>query len=133
MVPDKIFRAGGGLFAAEKLLPHLLPDDQVADPQHKSIDWEVASYKDLLSQPRFAEGLRLSLIKYADLVARNLSGLEPEVMAAVDVAVSQRMKTGDPLRLTKEIIDYKPISGGGIEPRLLDDLAAVRNEVIRPH
>lgn len=129
-VPDKIFKAGGGLFAAEKLMPQLTPDAKVASPAHKSINWEVSSYKELLADRRFAEGLKLSLTKYADQVAGNLSGLSADEMDAVAIAVTRRMKA-DPVGLIEEIINYVPVSGGGIDPGLVKDLVDLRNQVTR--
>jgi hypothetical protein len=106
-VPDLILRAGGGMFAAEALMPRLAPDSTVADPEQRTIQWELASYEDVLKSPRLLEGLSLSLEKYSKLIDDTLS-LGGDKQAAVDVVLKNRMLGGDAsiAALIREIITY---------------------------
>jgi hypothetical protein len=108
MVPDLILRAGGGVFAAEALMPQLAPDDTVADPEQKTIEWKLTSYQDVLSSPRLLEGLRLSLEKYSKLIDNTLSLGETE-QGALDVVLKYRMLGGKAsvAALISDVIEYR--------------------------
>jgi hypothetical protein len=128
-VAVKIFNAGSGLFAAEKLLPKLTPNASVVDPRHKSLDWQLTSYQDFFDDPRFAEGFDISLKKYAGMVSGSLAGLPADQMEAVEEVLSKPLRAGGKSirKLFDQVIDYKPISGGGVDPDLLPDLSDLRS------
>jgi hypothetical protein len=128
-VAEKIVKAGGGLFAAEKLLPKLTPDASVVDPRHKSLEWRLPSYKNLFDDKRLAEGFEISLKKYAGMVEGSLSGLSADQMDAVKEVLSKPLLAGiDSIKdLFDQVINYTPISGGGLDPDLLEDLSDLRS------
>ena len=131
-VPDKILKAGGGMFAAEKLMPTLAPDATVADPRQKSAVWELKSYEDLFADPRLAEGLGITISQYADLVAESLSGLSAGQRDAVAQVLIRPMKSGAPsvVKLLRAIITHTPLTTDvGFNPKLLKDLRDLRSGV----
>jgi hypothetical protein len=131
MVADKMLRAGGGTFAAEKLLPKLTPDAAVTDPRLKSINWERASYEDLFADSRLTEGFVLSMEKYSGMVSGSLSDLPADQMALVDVALTWRLLGGadSVIRLLKEVLKHTPVSGGGFDLDLIDDLKDLKSNM----
>lgn len=130
-VPATILDAAGGLFAAEQLLPAIAPDATVADPRQRSLSWKLASYLDVLSDPRLSEGLTISIGKYANQVG-SLSGLSKEQMDAVMGVLIVRMKGGQAsvVRLIREVIEYTPIrTDAGFNPYRLQDLGEFRRGI----
>ncbi len=130
-VPMKILEAGGGLFAAEQLLPTLAPDASVADPRQRSLTWKRPSYLDVLADARLAEGLTISIDKYANQVG-SLSGLSKEQMDAVMVVLIVRRKGGraSVVRLIKEVIEYTRIqTDAGFNPYRLQELGDFRRGI----
>jgi hypothetical protein len=130
-VPVKILDAGGGLFAAEQLLPTLAKDATIANPSQRSLDWLLPSYLDVFDDPRLVEGLTISIDKYANEVG-SLSGLSKEQMDAVMVVLIFRMKGGENsvVRLIKEVIEYTPIQTDvGFNPKHLQDLGEFRRQI----
>jgi hypothetical protein len=128
-VPDKILQAGGGAFAAEQLMPKLTPDAAVQDAKLKAINWQLNSYKEILADSRMLEGLSLSMEKYSDMVADSLSSLPPDQMEAVTVALTWRLKGGaeSVKSLVNEVINYAPLSAGGVDPDLLPEIVEVKH------
>jgi hypothetical protein len=130
-VPMKILTDGGGLFAAERLLPTVAPDATVSSPQQRSLDWKLPSYRDVLNDPRLAEGLTISIGKYANQVG-SLKGLSKEQMDAVMAVLIVRMKGGQAsvVRLIREVIEYTPIQTDvGFNPKHLQDLSDFRRGI----
>jgi hypothetical protein len=129
MVPEKILNAGGGTFAAEKLLPKLKPDTVVKDPRLKALNWERASAEDLFSDSRMVEGFVMSMEKYAGMVSDALSDLSKEQIGLVNVALTWRMLGGKKtvIPLLRDILKHTtPISGGGFDPDMIRDINDLR-------
>jgi hypothetical protein len=126
-VPEMILKAGGGMFAAEQLMPTLADDATVADPQQQSLNWQLGSFEDVLADPRLAEGLAMAISGYAEKVSRSLSGLDKEQTDVLKEVLIDRMTAGQEsvVRLLREIITHTPIQlDAGYNPDLLNDFPA---------
>ena len=90
---------------------------------------QLTSYQDFFDDRRFAEGFDISLKKYAGMVSGSLAGLPADQMEAVEEVLSKPLRAGGKSirKLFDQVIDYKPISGGGVDPDLLPDLSDLRS------
>ncbi|WP_132122699.1 hypothetical protein [Actinocrispum wychmicini] len=111
----------GKVLGAEQMLPNVVPDNELPDNQ-KSVQWEVASALDLLSDPTFQRGLRIFGVNKANELAEVANTLEPDVRPHFDPAVVQPFRT-DPVTTLRKVLNWTPNTGGGLLGHNQDDNA----------
>jgi hypothetical protein len=101
----------GRLFAAEKLLPTPVPDDQLGE-EDRSVTWQFESTDKLFEDP----AMRHALVVFANNKASTLEGIvnDPQISEhgrlALKTRVVDRLASTDPnfvVALLKEILAYK--------------------------
>jgi hypothetical protein len=112
-----------GLFAAERLLPKAIPDEEqlLRTDATMSTPWEFPGYDELL-RSRFA----LALDKFAARKAGELTDLvKSERQEAQDAVgkIATRLRGGEATNVVREVIEWVPDTGGKAFGRLEDDNA----------
>jgi hypothetical protein len=102
MTPD-------GMYRAEQLWPHALPDTQVANP---SLNWMVGSVTELLANPRIQEALTHFAHEKADTLGGEVE-LDPpfklEKQAALKWTLEKlKQDQAGVMKVFNEIVDYTP-------------------------
>jgi hypothetical protein len=113
-----------GLFAAERLLPRAVPDDEqlLRTDATVSVPWEFPSYQELLGNPLFVAALNTFAGKKADELTGLVANEREEARTAVG-RITDRLKGGQAAEVVREVIESVPETGGGVFGHNEDDNA----------
>ena len=113
--------ATDGLFAAERMLPSAVPDDQATgslDPatglveSGPRIPWEFPSYQELLANPKFGAALDIFGKNKAGELADVVKDEGDKVKAALEEKVTSRLRGGQAAEVVREVIEWLPVLSG---------------------
>jgi hypothetical protein len=115
--------AQGGLFHAEELVPVVKPDAGLPASE-QSVKWDHGSAFDLLSDPKFREGLKIFLAEKKSELAGVGETLDADYKReAFKKSIVDHMAGDEGITMIWRIIEWTPNTGGGVGGHNQDDNA----------
>jgi hypothetical protein len=115
---------GGGIFAAEDLIPKAVPDAKLPEAD-KSLKWDFTSVDDLLASGPMQKALAKFMENKASEFDSVLAGAPANAKAAIAERIQRPMRGGptQAVPLLRRVVDYTPSTGGGVFGHNQDDNA----------